>query len=227
MRLILFGATGMVGQGVLRECFLDPEVTDVLAVGRSALTPDLTWSDLDSSSKLRQLILPDLANYSGAEQELTGYDACLFCLGVSSAGMTEEAYRQVTFGYTLAAAQTLVRLNPAMTFLYISGAGTDSTARGRVMWARVKGETENALLALPFKAAYMFRPGFIQPMHGIKSKTKSYRILYSILAPISPLLLKLFPNSMTTTEQLGRAMLRVAKQGYPKHILEAKDICSC
>jgi uncharacterized protein YbjT (DUF2867 family) len=216
----------MVGQGVLRECLLDPEVEAVLAVGRSALTPELSWPGLAGSGKLRQLVLPDLANYTSARQELAGYDACLFCLGVSSAGMTEDAYRRVTFGYTLAAARTLVALNPAMTFLYISGAGTDSTAKGRTMWARVKGETENALLALPCRAAYMFRPGFIQPLHGIRSKTRSYRILYGILAPLSPLLRKLFPKATTTTAQLGRAMLRVAKQGYPKPILDTGDICS-
>jgi uncharacterized protein YbjT (DUF2867 family) len=226
MDVILFGATGMVGQGVLRECLRDPEVEAVLAVGRGALTPELTWPGLGKSGKLRQLVLPDLANYASARPELVGYDACLFCLGVSSAGMTEDAYRRVTFGYTLAAAETLVELNPAMTFLYISGAGTDSTAKGRTMWARVKGETENALLALPFQAAYMFRPGFIQPLHGIRSKTRSYRILYGILAPLSPLLLRLFPKAMTTTERLAKAMLRVAKQGYPRRILEAGDICS-
>jgi len=225
MKIIVFGATGMVGQGALRECLLDREVEAVMAVGRSALTQELSWNSLGHATKLRQLVLPDLANYADAQRELSGYDACLFCLGVSSARMTEEDYRRITYGYTLAAAETLARLNPGMTFIYVSGAGTDSTAKGRTMWARVKGETENALLRLPFKAAYMFRPGFIQPLHGIRSKTRAYRILYAMLAPLSPLLIKLFPKEMTTTEQLGKAMLQVARHGYPKRILEAKDIC--
>ena len=205
----------MIGQGVLRECLLDPDVESVLGIGRSATG--------QQHGKLRELVHEDFFDFSAIEPELTGLDACFFCLGVSSAGMPEEHYRRVTYDITLAAAQTLVRLNPGMTFIYVSGAGTDSTERGRTMWARVKGETENALLRLPFKAAYMFRPGFIQPLHGIKSKTKLYRIFYAVTAPIFPLL-KRFPKYVTTTEQLGRAMLEVARHGYPKPILESADI---
>jgi uncharacterized protein YbjT (DUF2867 family) len=163
-------------------------------------------------------------DFSGIEAELAGYDACFFCLGVSSAGMSEDEYERVTYGFTMAAAQALVKVSPGMTFEYISGAGTDSTEKGRSQWARVKGRTENALLALPFKSAYMFRPGFIQPLHGIKSKTKSYRVFYIVLGPLLPALKAIFPRFMTTTEQLGRAMIAVAKHGHPKKVLEMRDI---
>jgi hypothetical protein len=138
--------------------------------------------------------------------------------------MKEADYRRITYGYTLAAAETLVRLNPSMTFHYVSGQGTDSTTGGRVLWARVKGETENALLRLPFKAVHMFRPGFIQPLHGITSRTRLYRIFYVLAKPLLPLLKRLAPRSLTTTEQLGRAMLQVAKEGYPVPVLEMRDI---
>ncbi len=216
MNVILFGATGMVGQGVLRECLLDPDIQQVLTVGRSATG--------QQHPKLRELTVPDLMDLTAVEPQLTGYDACFFCTGVSSAGMTEEKYTHLTYDLTLSVAQTLARLNPSMTFLYISGAGTDSTEKGRSMWARVKGRTENALLRLPFKSAYMFRPGFIQPLHGIRSKTRLYQFLYDILAPIQPLLKGRLPKYITTTEQLGRAMITVAKNGYPKPILESLDI---
>lgn len=216
MKVILFGATGMIGQGVLRECLLDPRVERVLAVGRS-----LSGRRHD---KLQEVLHTDFLNVSPLEAELSGYDACLFCLGVSSAGLSEDAYRRITYGYTLAAAEVLARLNPGMTFVYVSGMGTDSTERGRTMWARVKGQTENALLRLPFKAAYMFRPAGIQPLHGIRSKTKLYRVFYTLTAPLLPLLKRLAPNLMTTTEQLGRAMLQVAAQGYGKPLLETRDI---
>jgi uncharacterized protein YbjT (DUF2867 family) len=216
MNVILFGATGMVGQGVLRECLLDPDVQQILSIVR---TPSG-----QHHAKLRELVHKDFFYYSTIEPQLTGYDACLFSLGVSSAGMDEAKYTHLTYDLTLAAATTLARLNPSMTFLYVSGASTDSTERGRSMWARVKGKTENDLLKLPFRAAYMFRPGAIQPMHGIKSKTKVYQTVYNILNPILPLLKKAFPQYITSTEQLGRAMLRVAKQGYPQPILETKDI---
>lgn len=207
----------MVGQGVLRECLLDPDVQSVLVIGRSATG--------QRHEKLREVVHGDFFDFSAVEPQLTGLDACFFCLGVSSAGMTEERYRRVTYDIAMAAAQTLVRLNPGMTFIFVSGAGTDSTGRGRTMWARVKGETENALLRLPFKAAYMFRPGFIQPLHGIKSKTKLYQAVYVVLRPLFPLL-KAFPKYVTTTEQLGRAMIEVARRGAPKQILESMDINS-
>jgi uncharacterized protein YbjT (DUF2867 family) len=216
MKVILFGATGMVGQGVLRECLLDPRVERVLTVGRSATG--------QSHAKLQELVHTDLYDFSGIEDALSGYDACFFCLGVSSAGMKEPEYRRVTYDLTLAAAQTLARRNPNMTFLYVSGAGTDSTEKGRSMWARVKGETENALLKLPFKAAYMLRPAFIQPMHGIQSKTRLYRALYAIMGPLYPLWKTLLPKYVTTTEQLGRAMLRIARGGALKHVLENQEL---
>jgi uncharacterized protein YbjT (DUF2867 family) len=216
MKVILFGATGMVGQGVLRECLLDPDVERVLAVGRSPTG--------QQHAKLQELVHKDLSDFSTVEESLTGYDACFFCLGISSAGMTEEEYRRVTYDIAMAAARTLVRLNPDMTFIFVSGAGTDSTEKGRTMWARVKGETENALSRLPFKATYMFRPAFIQPMHGATSKTESYRLLYRVLGPLFPVIKALFPKYVTTTEAVGRAMLRVAKRGAPQRVLENQDI---
>ena len=216
MRVILFGATGMVGQGALRECLADPQVERVLAVGRSPLET--------SHPKLRQLRIESFLDYSGVEAELAGYDACFFCLGVSSAGMTEAAYQHVSYDFTLAAAQTLARLNPGMSFLYVSRAGTDSSGSGRIMWARVKGRTENALLGLPFKAAYMLRPGFIQPLHGIRSRTRLYRVVYALAGPLVPLLKRLAPGLVLTTEELGRAMIRIARDGYGQSILEVGDI---
>lgn len=216
MNVLLFGATGMVGQGVLRECLLDPGVRSVLSVGRSATG--------QTHEKLREIVHRDLLHYSAIESELTGFDACFFCLGVSSAGMSEENYRLVTYDVAMAAAYTLVRLNPDMTFLFVSGAGTDSSEQGRTMWARIKGKTENDLLRLGFKGAYMFRPAGIQPLHGIKSKTKLYQALYTVAAPLLPLLKRLLPKYVTTTEQLGRAMIKVARQGAPKPILESDDI---
>ncbi|GAC1546105.1 MAG: epimerase [Myxococcales bacterium] len=216
MKVVLFGATGMVGQGALRECLLDPDVEGVLAVGRSATGR--------SHPKLRELVRADLLDLSPVEDALTGYDACFFCLGVSSAGMSEAAYAKVTYDLALSVAQTLVRRNPGMTFLFVSGAGTDATGQSRTMWARVKGRTENAIRRLPFKAAVIFRPAFIRPLHGITSRTRAYRVLYSVLRPLAPLLDALAPRYVTTTEQVGRAMLRVAKQGAPKPVLESADI---
>jgi len=216
MRVVLFGATGMVGQGVLRECLIDPDIQTVLSIGRSATG--------QNHPKLRELVHRDLLDFSAIENELAGFDACFFCLGVSSAGMQETDYRRVTYDITMAAAQTLARLNSNMTFIFISGMGTDSTERGRTMWARVKGQTENALLRLPFKAAYMFRPGVIVPMHGIKSRTALYRVPYALLGPALPLLKAAFPKYVTTTEALGRAMIAVAKRGAPKKVLESSDI---
>jgi uncharacterized protein YbjT (DUF2867 family) len=218
MNVILFGATGMVGQGVLRECLLDPDVHQILSIVRTPTN--------QQNPKLRELVHTDFFNYSDIAPQLTGLDTCIFTLGVSSAGMDEAKYTHLTHDLTLAAATTLASLNPQMTFLYVSGAGTDSTERGRTMWARVKGRTENDLLKLPFRAAYMFRPGVIQPLHGIRSKTRIYQAFYNILNPILPLLKSAFPQAITNTEQLGQAMLKVAKNGYPKPILESKDINS-
>ncbi len=218
MKVILYGATGMIGQGVLRECLLSPDVQLVLSIGRSDIGRE--------HQKLHEIVRQDLFDYSGMAADLTGFDACFFCLGVSSAGMKEEAYARVTYGIPLAAAKTLAQVNPNMTFIYVSGMGTDSTEQGRVMWARVKGKTENALLRLPFKAVYLFRPAGIQPLHGIKSKTKLYRMIYALSAPLFPLLNALFPHYLTTTEKIGRAMINVAMRGYSKQILETQDINS-
>ncbi|HXC94537.1 MAG TPA: NAD(P)H-binding protein [Edaphobacter sp.] len=216
MNVILFGATGMVGQGVLRECLLDPGINNVLAIVRTPTN--------QHDAKLHELVHSNFFDYSDIEPKLTGYDACFFTLGVSSAGMEEAKYKHLTYDLTMTAATTLAKLNPQMTFLYVSGAGTDSSERGRSMWARVKGKTENDLLKLPFRVAYMFRPGIIQPLHGIRSKTRLYQVFYTIFQPIFPLLKSAFPKSVTTTEQLGRAMLQVARHGYPKPILKAQDI---
>ena len=174
--------------------------------------------------KLHELIHSNFFDYSEIESQLTGFDACFFSLGVSSAGMDEAKYTHLTYDLTLSAATTLAKLNTQMTFLYVSGAGTDSTERGLSMWARIKGKTENDILKLSFRAAYMFRPGFIQPLHGIRSKTRLYQTVYTLLNPILPLLKFILPQYVTTTEQVGRAMLQVAKHGYPRPILESKDI---
>lgn len=206
----------MVGQGVLRECLLDPDVERILSIVRAPTGI--------AEAKLRELVHKDFFDFSAIENDLAGYDACFFCLGVSSAGMKEADYRRVTYDITLAAARVLARLNPGMTFIYVSGTGTDSSERGRSMWARVKGKTENDLLRLPFKAAYMFRPGAIVPLHGVKSKTKFVRVFYTALRPVLPILYARFPKYVTTTEQIGRAMLKVAKQGAPKSVLETSDI---
>jgi len=216
MKVVLFGATGMIGQGVLRECLVDPRVTEIISVVRRPTG--------QTHPKLREVVHENFFDYSAIEADLAGAEACLFCLGVSSSGMTEEAYRRVTFDLTLAAGRTLSRLNPQMTFVYVSGAGTDSSERGRVMWARVKGETENALLRLPFKAMYLFRPGLIQPRHGITSRTPLYRWIYRGLAPLFPVLKALFPHGVTTTEELGRAMVRAGLQGAPKVVMEMRDL---
>jgi uncharacterized protein YbjT (DUF2867 family) len=218
MNVVLFGATGMIGQGVLRECLLDPGVKQVLSIVRTPTG--------QSNPKLRELVHADFLSYATIEAQLTSFDACFFCLGVTSAGMTEAQYTRITHDFTLAAATTLAGLNPSMTFIYVSGSGTDGTERGRSMWARVKGKTENDILKLPFKAAYMFRPGFIQPMHGIVSKTTMYRIFYAILMPILPLMRSLLPRQILTTEQVGRAMLLIAKHGFPQPVLESVDITS-
>jgi uncharacterized protein YbjT (DUF2867 family) len=215
MDVVLFGATGMVGQGVLRECLLDADVHRILSIGR-------TVTGLQHP-KLREIVRTNLYDYSDLESDLTGYDACFFCLGTSAAGKSEAEYRRVTYDLTLAAATTLARLNPQMTFIYVSGSGTDSSEQGRTMWARVKGATENALLRLPFKAAYMFRPAAILPMHGETSKTRLYRIAYALFRPLLPLLTRLFPGYVTTTEILGRTMIDMVRNGAPSAILEAPD----
>jgi uncharacterized protein YbjT (DUF2867 family) len=216
MKVILFGATGMVGQGVLRECLIDPGVESVLAVGRSPTG--------QAHAKLREIVHVNFTDFSAIESELSGYDACFFCLGVSSVGMDAERYRHLTYDITMAAATTLARLNPQMVFTYVTGRSTDSTEQGSQMWARVKGKTENDLLKLPFKAAYMFRPAGIQPLHGVKSKTAWVNAIYVVAAPLLSYLARTSPKYMTTSEKLGRAMIKVARDGYPNPILESEDI---
>lgn len=206
----------MVGQGVMRECLLAGDVEHVLTVGRAATG--------QHHAKLKELVHPDLFDYTAIESELQNYDACFFSLGVSAAGLNEAEYRRLNHALPLAAARTLSRLNPQMTFVYVSGAGTDSSESGKIMWARVKGKTENDLLQLPFKAVYLFRPGIIQPMHGERSKTALYRYFYQIFKPVLPLLRSLMPNTILTTESMGQAMLAVARRGAQKNALEIRDI---
>ncbi len=212
IRAIIFGATGMVGEGVLHECLKNPQVESVLVVGRRACEV--------THEKLMEVFHKDFSNYSAIETRLKGYNACFFCLGVTSIGKEEEEYRQLTYDLTLAAASTLSKLNPDMTFCYVSGTGTDSSEQGKMMWARVKGKTENDLLKLPFKAAYMFRPGYIRPVKGLK-RTMWFSV---VLSPAYPALKLLFPGSVCTLEDLGRAMIHAAEKGYPKKILENRDI---
>jgi uncharacterized protein YbjT (DUF2867 family) len=216
VNVLLFGATGMIGQAVLRACLLDPGVESVVTVGRRPTD--------QSNSKLTELVRPDLTTLAPLENQLTGFDVCFFCLGVSALGMTEEQYTRVNYDLTIAVARTLLRTSPNVTFVYVSGSGTDSSERGRVMWARVKGRTENTLLSLPFRAAYMFRPGMVIPLHGIRSSTRWYNVAYAITKPVFPVLRRLVPSLVTTTDELSRAMLAVARNGYPTHVLEMGDI---
>ena len=216
MNVLILGATGMVGQAALRECLLDDAVSRVVTLGRSAVP--------QSHRKLRQIVHADLMNLGEVEEQLTDLDACFFCLGVSALGMSEAEYTRVTFDLTMSVAQTLARLDPGMTFVYVSGAGTDATEHGGTMWARVKGRTENALLRLPFRSAYMMRPGAIVPMHGITSRTFWYRAFYTVMSPATPLLSRLFPKYVTTTDRVGRAMLRLARSGFRESVLENEEI---
>jgi nucleoside-diphosphate-sugar epimerase len=215
VRVIIFGATGMIGSGVLLECMRDPQVTAVLSVVRSASGKP--------HRKLTELVHRDFHDYDGIITELEGCDACFFCLGVTSAGMSEAEYHGITVDLTLEAARALVAVNPGLVFCYVSGAGTDSSERGRQMWARVKGKVENRLLAMPFNA-HMFRPGYVQPVRGVHSKTRWYRVVYGLIGPLYPVLKRLFPRHVMTSEDLGRAMIRVAREGAAKRILEAPDI---
>ena len=206
----------MVGAGALLECLADPRVESVLVISRSPTGR--------THPKLREVIHPDFFTYDALRADFATSDACFFCLGVSSVGLSEAAYTRLTYDLTLAAARAMVAVNPRLTFCYITGTGTDSSEQGRTMWARVKGRTENALLALPFKAAFMFRPAFIQPVKGVRSKTRWYQAVYTIIAPLSPILLRLFPQFTTTTARLGRALIQVAAVGYSKPILYSRDI---
>ena len=216
MKVVLFGATGMIGQGVLRECLVDADVTEVVSIGRRACGVQHT--------KLREIVHDNVLDLAPIEAQLAGYDACFFCLGSTSVGMTEAEYTRVTYDVAMAAATALSRHSPGMTFVFISGRATDASEQGKLMWARVKGKTENALARLPFKATYMFRPGYIQPVHGEKSRTRWTRITYLLAGWLYPLWKLLFPSYVTTTEKLARAMLAVAKRGTDKRVLEVADI---
>ncbi len=218
MKVVLFGATGMVGAGVALECLDDPAVTSLVVVGRRSC--GLTHP------KLLERIVPDLSALDAIARELAGCDACFFCVGVTSVGLDEAAYRRLTYDVTMSVAAAVYRAAPGATFVYVSGTGTDSTERGRSMWARVKGKTENDLMKLGFRSAYMFRPGFIQPMRGVRSKTSWYRVLYALTAPLTPILMRVAPSYATTTVDVGRAMIAVAKHGYGKPILESLDIAA-
>jgi uncharacterized protein YbjT (DUF2867 family) len=215
VNVLIFGATGMVGDGVLHDCLADPRVTSVLAIGRSALGI--------THPKLREIRRLDFFDYRDLVRDLETIDACFFSLGVSSVGMSESEYYRQTFDITLAAAHALAAAHPGATFCYVSGQGTDSSERGRTMWARVKGKTENALMALPLKT-YLFRPGFIRPRAGKVSKTRLYRMAYAVAAPLYPLLKKFAPRHVTTSENVGRAMINAASVGYEKNSLENADI---
>lgn len=217
MRALLFGGSGMIGQGVLRELLQRPEVTEVISVGRTPLE--------QKHPKLKELLRKDLFDWSDCEAQLTGIDAVFFCLGVSSSGMSEADYTKVTYELPLGVAKVLKKTSPGLTFCFISGASTDATEKGRVMWARVKGRAENALQQIGFKAVYCFRPGYIQPMDGIVSKTPSYRLMYKITSPLYPLF-KGVTSQVTSTRQLGFAMVEVALKGFPKPVLASADINS-
>jgi uncharacterized protein YbjT (DUF2867 family) len=215
MNVVLFGATGMIGAGVLLECLADPRVTSVLVITRSPTGR--------AHPKLREILHADFLNYGALAANFATCDACFYCLGISSIGMDEAPYTRITYEMPLAAARVMVAANPQMTFCYVSGVGTDSTEQGSTMWARVKGKAENALLALGFKAAFMFRPGYIQPVGDVRSKTGWVRAAYVVLAPQYPLFGRVFPNSTTTTAILGRAMIQVAASGYSTRVLYSSD----
>ncbi len=216
MNVIVTGATGMVGKGVLLECLDHQSIDKVLVVGRNPVEI--------KHPKLKELIHSDFSDFSGVSEKLKGYDACFFCMGISSMGMKEADFKKVTYDYTLSLARELYTLNPEMTVTYVSGEGTDSTEKGRIMWARVKGKTENDLIKLGFKQAFMFRPGFIIPLRGIKSRTKGYQFVYDYFMWLVKLIRALAPNSVVTTTQVGKAMINSAIRGYPLNILKPKDI---
>lgn len=212
---IIFGSTGMVGKGVLLECLESPFVGSILVINRQPCGIQ--------HKKLKEIIHKDFFDLSPISNDLAGYNTCFFCLGVSAAGMSENDYRKTTYDITIKTAETLLKINKDITFCYVSGAGTDSAEKSRMMWARVKGRTENSLLKMPFKKAYMFRPGYIQPMKGIRSKTALYNLFYTFFKPLY-FVLKPFKSIVTDTSSLGKAMIYAVSKGYDKQILESADI---
>jgi uncharacterized protein YbjT (DUF2867 family) len=216
MNVVIFGATGMVGQGVLRECLLDREITRVVTVGRTAPPAN--------DPKRQALVVPDLFDLSSVAAELTDLDACFYCIGVTSLGMSEAEYARVTHDLTLSIASRLVANNPRLAFVFVSGSGADSSERGRVMWARVKGRTENALLAMPFRSVTIVRPAVIVPLHGITSRTGWYNVFYGLMRPFLPLFQRVTSGYVTTTERLGRAMIRIARGGFDRRVLEGQSL---
>ncbi|MXR35850.1 Rossmann-fold NAD(P)-binding domain-containing protein [Craterilacuibacter sinensis] len=218
MKVLIFGATGMVGGGVLRECLLAADVERVVSIGRSALLLD--------HPKLVQVVRPNFATDTSeiTDDDLRNVDACFFCLGVSASGLSEEKYTALTYSLTMAVAERLSSISPQASFVYVSGARADSSEQGSSMWARVRGKTENALLRLPFKHAYVLRPAVIQPLNNAVSKTDSYRIFYKVLSPLLTFGRKLFPSHVLTTEVIGQAMLQIARRGAPVSVLNAAAI---
>jgi uncharacterized protein YbjT (DUF2867 family) len=213
MKVVIYGATGMVGQGILLECIEDARVTSILCVGRKPTGV--------KHAKVRDVVRADLLDYSGIGDTFNGVGACFYALGVTSVGTDEATYTKITHDFTVAAAKALAAANPAMTFCFVSGTGTDPN--GRQMWARVKGRTEDALRAMSFKT-YCFRPGVIQPMKGVRSQTRLYNVFYAITAPLLPLLRPFVGGILTTTEHVGRAMIRIALEGSGPAYLENADI---
>lgn len=212
IKAIITGATGMVGEGVLHECLQHPDVEAILVINRKPCGV--------ANDKLKEIIPPDFFNLSSIETHLAGYNACYFCAGVSSVGKKEDEYKHITYDLTLSFAGTLAKINPGMTFCYVSGEGTDSSEKGKLMWARIKGKTENDLLKLPFKSAFMFRPGYIQPIKGMKN---TYMI-YKLIAPLYPVWKFLFPKHVITLEEIGKAMINVTLRGSKTKILNCTDI---
>ncbi len=218
LKVIITGATGMVGKAVLLECLKDPEVESVLVVNRQPVGV--------KHAKLKEVIHKDFFNLSAVEADLKGYNTAFLCLGVSSVGMSEPDYHRLTYDLTIHVAETLLRLNPGMAVCYVSGTGTDSTEKGRLMWARVKGKTENKLLSMPFGAAYMIRLGYLQPLDGIESKVGWFNPVYKLIGFLYPVFKFLFGKRMLTSRDLGRAMINLAKKGYQKRVLENRDLNS-
>jgi uncharacterized protein YbjT (DUF2867 family) len=213
-KVIITGATGMVGEGVLLECLEHPAIEQVLMVNRRPYSA--------KHPKLKECLVPDFMNLERFNNQLTGYDACFYCAGVSSAGMSEKEYSHIIYDITTNFARTLASLNPQMILVYVSGSLTDSSEKGRVMWARVKGKTENALMRLGFQKVYNFRPGFMRPTPG-QHNIKSY---YKVIGWMYPFLRVLLPNQVSTMSDVGLAMINCVLKGYPKQVLEIRDINS-